>query len=226
VEKNCDVAFAANKGHDPAHYLAEYVTPLLKMRKIALSPRPLFRCLCALVDFYRAGGKITNPRRLEMFFREDPAFRREYDRLSARQRYFAMNLMLFWWVNEPVYRQEYVGWLVDAGASVRIRGEGWESNNRFRSFAEPPAPHGRELSRFYQEGEYALHLNCLECEHQRPYEILMSGARLATRHFDRWGGVQKSFDRKRFVEYQKKAVGRVFDRIDDKLCRSGSLCLK
>jgi len=189
----CDVCFTSNSGRPTDIALRDEVVPALERiltesrarHPAPAAPVPVAPLAAAVHDWlwerYRAGFAFTTIPELESALTEHVnRFAALTAALDPDGKHAVMDL-LFWFVNDVVYRHVVLEWLDELGADLRLYGDHWNRHPRFARYAGGKIEHGAALSVAYRAARFCLHLNSMEGAHQRIGEILASGGRLLTR---------------------------------------------
>ncbi len=174
----CDVCFASNWVRSIEESISEELAPALS--QFGMSEPLLLAVHHHLWDRYREESSFTSYPELEAELMRIDEFRTPYIALSDDER-DQMIQLLFWRINDSIYRQVVLEWCDEAGANLRLYGRGWERHPRLAKYAAGVLKHGEELSIAYQVAGHSLHLNSIEGTHQRLLEITASGGRPITR---------------------------------------------
>lgn len=84
---------------------------------------------------------------------------------------------MFLWLNQRIYRELLVDWLLDAGfVNIKLWGNGWKTNPKYAAYAMGPAENGETLSRIYQASKIVLGNNIGCTAAARAWESMLSGA--------------------------------------------------
>lgn len=119
----------------------------------------------------------------EIFYSEDMF--REYIKGALAQHYHmvfetgALNYIsndMYTWFNQRVFRQAMVDWILDAGfTNIKLWGNGWKDNARYKDYAMGPAENGETLSKIYQASKIVLGNNVMTTSAARAWETMLSG---------------------------------------------------
>lgn len=78
--------------------------------------------------------------------------------------------------NQRVYRQVLVDWVLDAGfTNVKLWGNGWAIEEKYKKYAMGPAENGEMLSKIYQASKIVVGNNILTTSAARAWETMLSG---------------------------------------------------
>lgn len=78
--------------------------------------------------------------------------------------------------NQRVYRQALADWLIDAGyTNLKLWGEGWQENEKYKAYAMGPAQNGETLSKICQASKIVLGNNVMTTAAARAWETMLSG---------------------------------------------------
>lgn len=84
---------------------------------------------------------------------------------------------LYLWLNQRVYRQALVDWLLDAGyTNIKLWGNGWQTDPKYAPYAMGPARNGETLSKIYQASKIVVGNNVMCTAAARAWESMLSGA--------------------------------------------------
>lgn len=80
------------------------------------------------------------------------------------------------WLNQRVFRQVLVNWLIDAGyENIKLWGNGWTKHEKYKKYAMGPAQNGEQLSKIYQCSKINVGNNIVATVVARAWESLLSG---------------------------------------------------
>ncbi len=84
---------------------------------------------------------------------------------------------MFSLLNQRIYRQCLVDWLLDAGyTNIKLWGNGWTKEEKYAKYAMGPAENGETLSKIYQASKIVLGNNVMTTAAARAWESMLSGA--------------------------------------------------
>ena len=84
---------------------------------------------------------------------------------------------MYQWFNQRVFRQALVDWILDAGfTNIKLWGNGWSDNEKYREYAMGPAENGETLSKIYQASKIVIGNNVQTTAAARAWESMLSGA--------------------------------------------------
>lgn len=84
---------------------------------------------------------------------------------------------MYLWLNQRVYRQALVDWLLDAGhTNIKLWGNGWQTDPKYAPYAMGPAQNGETLSKIYQASKIVMGNNVMTTAAARAWESMLSGA--------------------------------------------------
>jgi hypothetical protein len=96
------------------------------------------------------------------------------------------SIILFNTVNNPLYRQQALRWVVDAardmGLTLALYGQGWEDHPDFASHARGPVQYGPELEHLTRRAKINLQIIPYSCFHQRLIDGIAAGGFYLIRH--------------------------------------------
>ncbi len=79
--------------------------------------------------------------------------------------------------NNKVFRQTLVDWILDAGfTNIKLWGNGWTTEEKYKKYAMGPAENGETLSKIYQASKIVLGNNMGSTAPARVWESMLSGA--------------------------------------------------
>lgn len=79
--------------------------------------------------------------------------------------------------NQAVFRQALVDWILDAGfTNIKLWGNGWTTEEKYKKYAMGPAKNGETLSKIYQASKIVLGNNIITTAAARAWESMLSGA--------------------------------------------------
>lgn len=80
-------------------------------------------------------------------------------------------------INQRIYRQCLVDWLLDAGyTNIKLWGNGWVNTPKYAEYAMGAAENGETLSKIYQASKIVLGNNIMTTAAARAWEAMLSGA--------------------------------------------------
>lgn len=83
---------------------------------------------------------------------------------------------IYMWSNQRIFRQLLVNWLIDAGyENIKLWGNGWMNNKKYKKYAMGPAQNGEILSKIYQCSKINVGNNILTTSAARAWESMLSG---------------------------------------------------
>ena len=174
----CDVCFTSNNGLPVETIVRRRIAPSLAEE--GFSETMLMELSEILQAHYRAGKTCTTYSRLIDTLKSHTDFFARWSALEWARRERVSEL-LFWRLNDSLYRYTVLEWLADRDIQLHLYGTDWAANPQFAPYAKGHIKHGKELSLAYQTARLSLHLNAMEREHQRPLEIIAAGGTLLTR---------------------------------------------
>lgn len=78
--------------------------------------------------------------------------------------------------NQRVYRQALVDWIIEAGfTNLKLWGNGWKDNVKYKEYAMGPAENGEVLSKIYQSSKIVIGNNVGTSAAARAWETMLSG---------------------------------------------------
>ena len=78
--------------------------------------------------------------------------------------------------NDRVYRQMLVQWMLDAGfTNIKLWGNGWAMEEKYKEYAIGPAQNGETLSKIYQASKIVIGNNIMTTAAARAWETMLSG---------------------------------------------------
>lgn len=84
---------------------------------------------------------------------------------------------MYQWFNQRVFRQTLVDWILDAGfMNIKLWGNGWSDNEKYKDYAMGPAENGETLSKIYQSSKIVIGNNIQTTAAARAWESMLSGA--------------------------------------------------
>ncbi len=88
--------------------------------------------------------------------------------------YFAKDM--FENFNQRVFRQVLVDWILDAGfTNIKLWGNGWEKEEKYKAYAMGIAENGEMLSKIYQVSKIVIGNNVMTTSAARAWETMLSG---------------------------------------------------
>ncbi len=85
-------------------------------------------------------------------------------------------------VNNALFRQQAVGWLVDMGLRLNLYGRGWQTHPRFKQFARGVADNEQQLCAIYRASAINMQITPFGAVHQRLCDGLAAGGFFLLRH--------------------------------------------
>lgn len=80
------------------------------------------------------------------------------------------------WFNQRVFRQALVDWILDAGfTNIKLWGNGWMIDDKYKKYAMGPAENGETLSKIYQASKIVIGNNIMTTSAARAWETMLSG---------------------------------------------------
>ena len=176
---SCDVCFASNRSM-PTALVARELSE--KLGKFGFDENLMKQIHDQLWEYYRAEHSCTSYGELETKICQIPQVNTIFKRLIIKNDHDFVIQRLFWELNDIIYRHVILEWIDEVGdVKLHLYGRGWEAHPRFGKYARGVLEHGTELSKAYQAAMYCLHLNSMEAEHQRLWEILSCDAQPLSR---------------------------------------------
>ncbi len=84
---------------------------------------------------------------------------------------------MYKWLNQRLFRQTIVDWIIDAGfENIKLWGNGWINNKKYEKYAMGPAENGEVLSKIYQSSKIVVGNNIMTTAAARAWESMLSGA--------------------------------------------------
>lgn len=78
--------------------------------------------------------------------------------------------------NLAVFRQALVDWILDAGfTNIKLWGNGWTKEEKYKKYAMGPAENGETLSKIYQASKIVVGNNIIITAASRAWETMLSG---------------------------------------------------
>lgn len=166
----CDICFVCHAADVDAH-----IQEILEQ-----FPKELREPLCAIYKGYQAYAYESG----EFFYAEnvfaqyiEGAFKQNYG-ITLRPaviNYLARDM--YTWFNQRVYRQTLVDWLLDAGfRNIKLWGNGWTTDEKYKDYAMGPAENGEVLSKVYQAAKIVIGNNVNGTGAARAWEAMLSGS--------------------------------------------------
>lgn len=168
-----DVMYVSHASDEPQRLVDE----IMHFSKRSDTARVLLpRCARAILRRYEEGGCFSTI--AEVGEVVDHAARDLQLPLAPSERYTTLNL-LFYKLNNVLYRQQALAWAIDAaemhGLRLVIYGHGWERHSRFAPYAAGPIENGSVLEAATRDACIALQIVPYYCLHQRLLEGLVAG---------------------------------------------------
>ncbi len=175
---DCEICFASNRGKDTRLTVKDDILPTLA--EFGFTEEYLLEIHDDLWKFYREGQVLKSSLEVGTYLLEDKKFVNIVKDLSSDDKN-KINTIFQWQMNDMIYRHLVLEWCDELGVKMNLYGQGWNENSKFAKYAKGKIEHGHELNKVYQCAKFALHLNSVEGNHQRLYEIISSGATPLTR---------------------------------------------
>ena len=166
----CDVCFASNRSKETTLIVKEDLTP--KLSKLGFTEALLMDIHDHLWTHYRSEETCTTYSELERKISELPVVNLLLTNLSKDDHDFIIQ-RLFWELNDVIYRHIVLEWIADTKKiKLNLYGRDWERHPKFSKYAKGSLNHGQDLSFAYNNSNWCLHLNSMEGQHQRIWEII------------------------------------------------------
>lgn len=171
-----DLVFIGNRSDDVYSFLSNpWTRNELKINNIDI--KPIIETTHRLEDLYNRGFKICGYKEFEGFIGEDKKIAEQLASLAQEAKHWILDLLLYWGINERLYRQTVVRWLVEMDCNMALAGCGWEWTGKSVGYIE-----GQEACHvFLSQGKFGLHLNSLEGNHHRMWQMALAGNKVLTR---------------------------------------------
>ncbi|MCM8524881.1 MAG: hypothetical protein NE327_00060 [Lentisphaeraceae bacterium] len=167
----CDICFASNRSKETSLIVKEDLAP--KLEKYGFTEDILMSIHDHLWEYYRDEKTCVGYVQLEDKIIELPAVCALIEKLTKKDDHDFVIQRIYWELNDVIYRHIVLEWIDEMGdKKLHLYGRGWEKHPRFSKYARGIVQHGEELALAYQCAKHCLHLNSLECNHQRLTEIL------------------------------------------------------
>lgn len=124
------------------------------------------------------GELIRTEKEAYKYLRKEVSFFSDLTKESQKQ----IAEQLYWWLNIPLYSHMLASWLIDAGFNIKLWGNEWASQEKFKPYAMGPAKNGEELSKILQASKISLGCNCLISTAARTFETIFSGGFYLANH--------------------------------------------
>lgn len=104
-------------------------------------------------------------------------FQNKYDiELDSKQIVDGLAHDMYFGFNQRVYRQALVDWILNAGyKNLKLWGNGWCSEEKYKPYAMGPAQNGEELSKILQCSKIVMGDNIYSSAAARAWETMLSG---------------------------------------------------
>jgi len=179
-----DIVFIGNRSDDVYSFLSNpWTRNELQVNNIEV--KPIIELTHKLEDIYNKGLKICGYKEFETFLKQDQKIAEQLDALTQEARHWVLDLLLYWGVNERLYRQTVIRWLVDMDCNMAIAGCGWEWTGKSVGYLESQDA----CNNFLSQGKYGLHLNSLEGIHHRLWQMALAGNKIITRGYGCCGSI-------------------------------------
>lgn len=166
----CDICFVCHASDVDGYILKEQ----------SKYPKELQEILCAIYKGYQSYVYETG----NLFYSKEVFA--EYIKGACMQ-YYNITLKeeilqsiaadMYLWFNQRVFRQALVDWILDAGyTNIKLWGNGWSDNEKYREYAMGPAENGETLSKIYQASKIVIGNNVQTTAAARAWESMLSGA--------------------------------------------------
>jgi len=203
------VVFAGNRGDRIMDFIkSDWLRSLLASLKIKHSS--IERLALETEAVYERGERINGYCDFERFARINQDLSEQLDLLTKPQLRTFMDIILYWGINERLYRQIVIKWLMELGVDFKVAGCGWEwTGSHSVGFIDGLEP----LQSFWKSGRIGLHLNSLENIHHRIWEIAMAWRPCLTRGNASFA-CDKEFSPETHEKWNLAEIGRLLDHID------------
>ena len=172
IKPSFDLALTMNgRGYPPEAYIKQdHLQEMFKRAGVDI--KLIYNLHDRLKNTYQQGKKVTGHDAFEEFIKEDIELYEQLERISKAARYWLVNIILYWGLNDCFYRRSVVDWLLELGIDFKIAGDTWEwlGSQSVGHISDP-----RQLRRFLASARAGVHLNSLECYHRRVWEISLAG---------------------------------------------------
>lgn len=200
----CDICFVCHAADVDAHI----------QEVLQRFPKDLWEALCAIYKGYQSYVYETG----NIFYTEDVfaqyiegALKQNYN-LAFRPevvKYLAEDMSA--WFNQRVFRQVLVDWILDAGfTNIKLWGNGWTTDAKYKEYAMGPAENGEVLSKIYQSAKIVIGNNIMTTAAARAWETMLSGGFYISNYIPEEEDVT---DIRKIVEVDKDVV-MFYDRED------------
>lgn len=165
----CDICFVCHASDVDKH-----------IQKINASfPEELREMIAAVYKGYQSYVYETG----ELFYQQE--IFKEYVR-GALFQYYGIELVdkkldyiardMYLGFNQRVFRECLVDWIIDAGfTNIKLWGNGWKFNLKYKPYAMGPAENGATLSKIYQASRIVVGNNVMFTAATRAWETMLSG---------------------------------------------------
>lgn len=164
-----DICFVCHASDVDAHVIEE----------LQRYPKEWWEIIAAIYKGYQSYVYETG----EIFYRA--ADFREYIKGSLSQHYGLeldentleyMSHDMYHAFNQRVFRQALVDWILDAGfTNIKLWGNGWLDDEKYKDYAMGPAENGETLSKIYQSSKIVIGNNIQTTAAARAWETMLSG---------------------------------------------------
>lgn len=172
VEKkkySCDICFVCHSSNVES-YIDEVAEKF---------PEQLQEKICAIYRGYydyvcETGELFYTEQEFELFIKG--AFSYHYNMALTAEAldYFVEDMWRYF--NDRVYRQMLVQWMLDAGfTNIKLWGNGWAMEEKYKEYAMGPAQNGETLSKIYQASKIVIGNNIMTTAAARAWETMLSG---------------------------------------------------
>lgn len=166
----CDICFVCHAS-DVDHYIIE---------QVKMYPEELWEAVMSIYKGYQefaceTGTFFYSQEMFESYIQG--AFLQHYGKRLKEKNLKYMANDMFTWFNQRVYRQALVDWMLDAGfTNIKLWGNGWLDNEKYKPYAMGPAENGEMLSKVYQASKIVIGNNVISTGAARAWEAMLSGA--------------------------------------------------
>jgi len=170
------LVFVSNRGNSPYAFAANVVAPMFGLDEYRLMDR-----INLLSQMYKTGEKLIGYAASRAFFLQDPILSHQISQRGVFTQDKIFDMFLYWGINERIYRQTVIDWLIEIGIDFELYGAGWSTQYKYKKFTADDNVPTYELQWAYNRGEFGLHLNSYEGYHNRIIEVILAGRKCISR---------------------------------------------
>ena len=177
LTRDKSLSFVSNRGNSPRDFARDVIC-----RIFTIDYHLLDRFISELEDEYQSGLRYCSPSEFRVRELQTSSIANWLDGASDYICDTFTETYMFWGINERIYRQTIIDWMIEIGADINLYGSGWDSQDKYKPFVRGGFINYRyETPHVFQTSFKSLHLNATEGYHNRIIESSLCGARCIMR---------------------------------------------